>query len=126
MKPIANIALILLIIFTSVVSVFSQKKIIKSQDDVPRFTYELPASASEVFASKESMNALVVKLQADYEKLLQEYDIETVYVLPSNLLPSRCVLFSALAIRRHICPLISELDSKVNILSKFGSALTLV
>jgi len=77
MKPLTSIALILFVSLFSVTPVLSQqKKVIKSQDDVPRFTYELPTSASAVFASKESMDALVVKLQADYEKMLQEYDIQ--------------------------------------------------
>jgi len=77
MKPFFTFTLALLTSLFTLTSVLAQqKKVIKSQDDVPRFTYELPASASEVFASKESMDALVVKLQADYEKLLQEYDIQ--------------------------------------------------
>lgn len=77
MKPFFTISLTLLVSLITVQIVYpQQKKVIKSQDDVPRFTYELPANASEVFTSKESMDALVDKLQKDYENLLQEYDIQ--------------------------------------------------
>ena len=57
-------------------SIQAQKKVIKSQDDVPRFTYKLPSSASEVFASKEEMDKVVNQLENDYHALLKEYDIQ--------------------------------------------------
>jgi len=70
------LTLILLVPVLSTVSVIAQKKVIKSQDDVPRFTYQIPASASEVFASKPELDKVVSQLEQDYLSLLEEYDIQ--------------------------------------------------
>ena len=57
MKPVFLIAIVVL--FSTAPTFSQQKKVIKSQDDVPRFTYEIPVSASEVFASKEAMDKVI-------------------------------------------------------------------
>ena len=76
MKSVINVATTVLIVLFSTTVAYSQKKVIKSQDDVPRFTYDIPASASEVFASKDAMDKVVEQLEADYQQLLKEYDIQ--------------------------------------------------
>lgn len=76
MKSLKNTTLTLFAILISFPPALAQKKVIKSQDDVPRFTYTIPASASEVFASKQEMDKVVSQLQLDYQNLLQEYDIQ--------------------------------------------------
>ena len=81
MKPSTLLAIVVLFATASVFA--QQKKVIKSQDDVPRFTYEIPASASEVFASKEAMDKVASQLQSDYQNLLKEYDIQDKTLLKS-------------------------------------------
>lgn len=76
MKSLKNATLTLFAILISFPPALAQMKVIKSQDDVPRFTYTIPASASEVFASKQEMDKVVSQLQQDYQNLLQEYDIQ--------------------------------------------------
>jgi subtilisin family serine protease len=67
---------IIAVLLFSVLGAIAQKRVIKSQDDVPRFTYEIPTSASEVFTSREEMDKVVNQLAEDYEGLLNEYDIQ--------------------------------------------------
>jgi subtilisin family serine protease len=75
MKSLINTSLLLaFILFT--ITAFAQKKVIKSQDDVPRFTYEIPSSASEIFTISGEMDKVVNQLQKDYLTLINEYDIQ--------------------------------------------------
>ena len=67
---------LLIIILSFATVVFAQKKVIGSQDDVPRFTYEIPGTASEVFTNPQEMGKLVDQLQHDYQELLEAYDIQ--------------------------------------------------
>ena len=76
MKSINSILSITLVCLMSTVTLFAQKKVIKSQDDVPRFTYDISSSASEVFASKQEMDKVVGLLEKDYNALLSDYDIQ--------------------------------------------------
>ena len=78
-----KITLIIYFTFISAMVVLAQKKVIKSQDDVPRFTYEIPTSASEVFASKQEMDKVVDQLASDYQSLLNDYDIQDNTLLKS-------------------------------------------
>ena len=76
MKSPKNIVLLLFIFSILGPSALAQKKVIKSQDDVPRFTYDIPSSASEVFSSTKDMDQVVNQLESDYQSLLEEYDIQ--------------------------------------------------
>ena len=76
MKSPKNLLLLLFIFSILGPSGLAQKKVIKSQDDVPRFTYDIPSSASEVFASAKDMDQVVSQLESDYQSLLEEYDIQ--------------------------------------------------
>jgi subtilisin family serine protease len=76
MKSPKNIVLLLFIFSILGPSALAQKKVIKSQDDVPRFTYDIPSSASEVFSSTQDMDQVVNQLESDYQSLLEEYDIQ--------------------------------------------------
>ena len=76
MKSHRKFLLLLMAIAISSVSLVAQKAVIKSQDDVPRFTYELSSSATEVFASKKDLDGLIEQLHNDYSHLLKDYDIQ--------------------------------------------------
>lgn len=53
------------------------KKIVKTQDDLPRFTYAIPGTATELLTADDAtFNAFAAKVGADIETLLATYDIQ--------------------------------------------------
>lgn len=53
------------------------KKVVRTQDDLPRFTYPVAGTASELLLSDDAtFNAWAAKVGADIERLLAEYDIQ--------------------------------------------------
>jgi len=55
----------------------SAKKKISSQSDLPRFTYSLTGSASDlVQADSSTFNAFIAKVRADLDSIFRDYDIE--------------------------------------------------
>jgi len=52
------------------------KKIVRSDNDLPRFTYPVRGSASELMrADDATFNAFAAKVRADLDSVLQDYDI---------------------------------------------------
>lgn len=49
---------------------------ITSQDELPRHTYEVEASAAEILTDGESFASLAAAVRADVESLLEDYEIE--------------------------------------------------
>ena len=53
-----------------------EKPKIRSQADLPRYTYDVDVSASALFTSDQAFLDLATRVRADIEKLLATYDIE--------------------------------------------------
>lgn len=57
-------------------AVSATRKIVRTQDDLPRFTYRIPGSATELLTSDDAgFNAFAAKVGADVERVLADYDI---------------------------------------------------
>jgi hypothetical protein len=70
------VALILLLLIPCSYTQTSAKKRVNSQDDLPRFTYPVKGSASElVQADEASFNAFASKVRADLDTILRDYEI---------------------------------------------------
>ncbi|MBT5902006.1 MAG: S8 family serine peptidase [Opitutaceae bacterium] len=54
----------------------AEKPKITSQDDIPRFEYDLDVKATDILTDPEAYQALAGRVQADLEKLISENDIE--------------------------------------------------
>ena len=52
------------------------KKQVTKADDLPRITYKVEGTATELVTSAEKFNPFARQLRADIEKILAEYDIE--------------------------------------------------
>jgi hypothetical protein len=64
----------------------SGKKKVSSQSDLPRFTYALTGSASDlVQADATTFNAFSAKVKADLDSIFRDYDIEDRATLRSLL-----------------------------------------
>lgn len=62
------------------------KKVVRTQDDLPRFTYPLTGTASELLLADEAtFNAWAAKVGADIDRVLAEYDIQDRATLRSLL-----------------------------------------
>jgi len=78
MKWFGNFFLAVLVTHSVVITptLLAQKKVIKSQDDVPRFTYKVNSNPSDMFIDHEAMGQLVAEVEKDYLELLDQYDIQ--------------------------------------------------
>ncbi len=54
----------------------SGKKVIATVDDLPRHTYEVSGTVSELVEDPEQFEALAAAVQADVEAILEEYEVE--------------------------------------------------
>ena len=52
------------------------KKVVRSQDDMPRYTYEIDVIPSEMFTSRELLLPFAERVGADVEEVLATYEIE--------------------------------------------------
>ena len=59
-----------------------EKTPVKSLDDLPRHTYKIPGSVSELLKSDEQFTALAKAVRADLEADLAKYQIEDAATLP--------------------------------------------
>jgi hypothetical protein len=70
------VALFLLLLAPCSYPQTSGKKRVTSQSDLPRFTYPVKGSASDLLQSDDAtFNAFALKVQADVESTLRDYDI---------------------------------------------------
>lgn len=76
-KAAALLALSLALILVPAASAPAQNKIkVEKLDDLPRHTYPLKGSASELFQSRDALLALAGQVKKDTEEILQQYDIQ--------------------------------------------------
>jgi hypothetical protein len=54
----------------------AQKKKLEKLDDLPRHTYKVDLSPSEILKSDEAFTALADKVKADVESILDTYEID--------------------------------------------------
>jgi subtilisin family serine protease len=70
------LALILALLAPCSYAQTSTKKKVNSQDDLPRFTYPVKSSASELVQADDSVfNAFASKVRTDLDSILRDYDI---------------------------------------------------
>jgi hypothetical protein len=70
------VALVLLLLAPCSNAQTSAKKRVNSQDDLPRFTYPVKGSASElVQADEATFNAFASKVRDDLDTILRDYEI---------------------------------------------------
>jgi subtilisin family serine protease len=71
------VALLLLVVASFAYSQSSAKRKVTSQADLPRFSYPVTGTASElVEADDATFNAFAVKVRADLETILRDYEID--------------------------------------------------
>ena len=62
------------------------KKVVKTQDDLPRFNYPITGTATDLVKSDDAtFNAFASKVQADVDSVLSDYDIQDHATLRSLL-----------------------------------------
>lgn len=69
-------AVAVIAILLSATFVAAEKPKITSQDDIPRFEYDLDVKATDILTDPVAYQALADRVQADLEKLIDENDIE--------------------------------------------------
>lgn len=90
------------------------KKPVTSLDDLPRFTYHIPGSASELLLDKDAIAALAADVRRDVESVLADYDIQdntTLQRLNSALLSIDMIQYKFNEAQRRIAVL-RDLESK--------------
>ncbi len=63
----------------------SRKKRIKTIDDLPRYTYDVPTTLTELITSKDVFIPFAAKVRADIESVLETYEIEDKTTLKNYL-----------------------------------------
>jgi subtilisin family serine protease len=67
-------------------SASAQKKVVKTEDDLPRFNYPITSTATELLQSDNAtFNAFAAKVKADVDSVLNDYDIQDHATLRSLL-----------------------------------------
>jgi subtilisin family serine protease len=62
------------------------KKVVKTQDDLPRFNYPIPGTAAELVSSDDAtFNEFAAKVRTDVDSVLRDYDIQDHATLRSLL-----------------------------------------
>jgi hypothetical protein len=83
---ISAVACVLILVAPGLRSQTSGKKKVSNQSDLPRFTYPLTGSASDlVQADAATFNAFAAKVKADLDSIFRDYDIEDKATLRSLL-----------------------------------------
>jgi hypothetical protein len=83
---ISAVACVLILVAPGLRSQTSGKKKVSNQSDLPRFTYPLTGSASDlVQADPATFNAFAAKVKADLDSIFRDYDIEDKATLRSLL-----------------------------------------
>src|SRR5579884_1594295 len=70
-----NRTLLLLVTLAALLSAQPKKKVTKA-DDLPRFTYAVNGSVTDMLTSDAAFGPLAAKVRADLESVLANYDIE--------------------------------------------------
>ncbi|SNT21947.1 Subtilase family protein [Granulicella rosea] len=79
-------AAVLAALMLSAATVVAQKKVVKSQDDLPRFSYPVSGTATELLQSDDAtFNVFAAKVKADVDSVLANYEIEDHATLRSLL-----------------------------------------
>jgi subtilisin family serine protease len=75
LAPVLVASLAISAVFSS--AAFAQKKVVKTEDDLPRFNYPISGTATELLESDDAtFNAFTVKVKADVDSVLNDYDIQ--------------------------------------------------
>jgi len=83
---ISAVACVLILVAPGLRSQTSGKKKVSNQSDLPRFTYPLTGSASDLVQSDPAtFNAFAAKVKADLDSIFRDYDIEDKATLRSLL-----------------------------------------
>jgi subtilisin family serine protease len=83
---ISAVACVLILVAPGLRSQTSRKKKVSNQSDLPRFTYPLTGSASDLVQSDPAtFNAFAAKVKADLDSIFRDYDIEDKATLRSLL-----------------------------------------
>lgn len=62
----------------------SERKVVKTSDDLPRYTYRIEGKASELIDNDAGLARLAVEVRRDIESTLQQYDIQDATTLQSH------------------------------------------
>jgi subtilisin family serine protease len=74
-KNVLVVLLVLWVLFPLIIFAQEKEKITKL-DDLPRFTYQVTGTVTEMFTNDSLFNDFATKVRSDIEGVLQKYDIE--------------------------------------------------